>query len=67
MLLIFPENDETSKGEMGGFAKHAIRDVQKRVEGDGKGNEDKCIEGGSISTTTCIRGMSSLIYSFMYI
>ena len=57
MLLVFYENYETSKGEMGRSAKHAIRDVQKNVQGDGKGNEDKCIEGGVISTTTCIKGM----------
>lgn len=67
MFLVFHENYKTSKGEMGGSAKHAIRDVQKCVQGDGKGNEDKCIEGGSISTTMCIRDMSSPIYSFMYI
>ena len=67
VLLVFQENYETSKGEMGGSMKHVFRDVQKSVQGDGKGNEDKCIEGVVISTTTCIRGISSLIYSFMYI
>ena len=63
---VFHENYETSKGEMGGSIKHVVRDVQKYVQGDGKGNEDKCIEGESISTTTCIKGMPSLIYYFMY-
>ena len=57
MLLVFQENYETSKGEIGGSAKHVVRDVQKSVQGDGKGNEYNCIEGGVISTTTCIRGM----------
>ena len=42
---------------MGGSAKHANRDVQKSVKGDGKGNESNYIKGGAISTTTCIRGM----------
>jgi hypothetical protein len=48
---------ETSKEEMGGSAKHDVRDVQKGVQGYGKGNEYNFIEGGSISTTTCIVGV----------
>ena len=52
MLIIFQEKYETSKGEMGGSTKHVVRDVQKSVQGDGKGNEDKCIKGGAISKTT---------------
>ena len=52
---------------MGGSAKPTIMDVQKSVQGYGKGNEDKCIERGAISTTMCIICMPSLIYSYMYI
>ena len=66
VLLVFEEDYEISKKEIGWSAKHAARDVQK-VQGDGKGNKYNCIKGGSISTTMCIRGMPSLIYSFMYI
>ena len=50
---------------MGGSTKHVGRDGQKRVQGDGKGNKYNCIKGGAISTTMRIRGMQSLIYSFM--
>ena len=67
MLLGFLENYETSKGEMGGSPKHAIKDVQKNVQGYDKWNEDKWIEGGAISTTTSIKSMSSLIFYFIYI
>ena len=38
MLPVFLENYENSKGEMGGSPKHAGGDVQKSVQGDGKGN-----------------------------
>ena len=57
MLFIFQENYENSKGEMGVLEKRVGRDVQKSVQGDGKRNEYNCIEGGVISTTTCIRSM----------
>ena len=63
MRLIFQENYENSNGEMEGSAKHVSRNVQKFVQGDDKENEYNCIEGEAISTTTCIRGMQSLIYS----
>ena len=52
---------------MRGNPIHVGRDVQKSVHGDGKINEHNCIIGGGIPTTMCIRGMRSLIYSFMYI
>ena len=57
VILIFQENYENSKGEMGGSTKHASRDVRKGVQEDGKGNEYNFIEGEVISTTTCIKGM----------
>ena len=59
MLLLSWENYENSKGEIEDLAvstKHAHRDVQKSVHGDGKGN-DNCIKGGPVSIITCIRCM----------
>ena len=67
MLFVSWENYENSKREIRGLEIHVDRDVQKNVQGDGKRNEDNCLKGGAISTTTCIKVMPSLIYFFMYI
>ena len=56
-LLLFHEDYENLKWLMSWYVKHASRNVQKNVQGEGQRNGQNCITGGAISTTKCFKCM----------
>lgn len=57
VYYFFKEDYENPKWSMHWYMKHATRNVQKSVEGDGQRNGHNCITWGSISTTKCFKCM----------